>query len=220
MILTSRERWHSLCQRLEAFFASERLINSTYDDLIKAYTEEGRHYHNLDHINDGLDKLDEVRDLGLTSDPDGIEVAWWFHDAVYDTTSHVNEEASAAVANNILKSLGFSDKLLAHIGLRMQVVELILATKHDLLPGTEDGRLIVDIDLASLGTSQEIFDQNTANIRKEYAHVSDEDFIRGIAQFFRKFLEGRPSIYLTEHFRKIYETQAQENLKRVIAKAV
>ena len=208
-----------MCQRLGAFFASDKLIDSSYDDLIKAYTEHGRHYHNLGHINDGLDKLDEVRDLGLASDPNGIEVAWWFHDAVYDTRSHVNEESSAAVANNILKNLGFSDKLLAHIDLRIKVTQLILATKHDFLPGTEDGRLMVDIDLSSLGTPPEIFDQNTADIRKEYAHVSDDDFVRGRVQFFRKFLEGRPSIYSTKHFRDIYEKQAQENLKRLITVA-
>lgn len=218
MLLTTRKRWHSLCQRLGAFFASEKLLNKAYDDLITAYTEPGRYYHNLEHISDGLNKLDEVR--SLISDPDGIEMAWWFHDAVYDTTSSVNEEASAAVANNVLKGLGFSDKLVAHIGLRMQVMQLILLTKHDFIPTIEDGQLIVDIDLASLGTPPEIFDLNTANIRNEYAHVSDEDFVRGRAEFFRKFLQGRPSIYLTKYFRDIYEIQAQENLKRVIAKAI
>lgn len=220
MILTTRERWYALCQRFGIPSSLDKLIHANYDDLAEVYTAPGRYYHTLDHINDGLNKLDEIRSLHLSSTPDVIEMAWWFHDAIYDATSSVNEESSAKMANTALNTLGLSNELYFHLHLRIQVAELILATKHDLPPITDNGRLIVDIDLASLGTPPEIFDLNTANIRKEYAHVSDDDFARGRAGFFRKFLEQRPSIYLTEYFRNLYEAQAQKNLKRIIANAV
>ena len=96
-------------------------------------------------------------------------------------------------------------------------MKFIIATTHDHIPRNNDARLMVDIDLASLGTPPEIFDQNTANIRKEYSHVSDDHFRRGRAQFFKKMLENRPSIYLTPYFRERYEAQAQENIAKTIA---
>ena len=222
----SRERWNALCGKLGALDnpkakrifagdnrASGRLVNRIYDKLIAAYTGPERHYHNLNHINSGLEKLDEVYNLDLNPNPDALEMAWWWHDFIYNIHSNSNEDQSAASANMALKELNVPAKF------RIHVMQLIIATKHDYIPDSFDRRLIIDIDLTSLGNSPEIFDQNTANIRKEYAHVSNQDFVKKRAQFFRKFLEGRPSIYLTNIFRNRYEAQAQENLKRTIEKS-
>ena len=214
---TTRQRFVELCQRIGAKDNQTigRTINSTYDRLVTAYAESDRYYHNLNHISDGLEKLDEVRHLA--DNPDVLEMAWWWHDVIYDTTSNINEEASAAVANNVLKTLGLSDNLLSHIELRIHIMQLILATKHIHIPEAEDSRLIVDIDLVSLATPPEVFDQNTANIRKEYSWVPDDSFRIGRAEFFSKLLTSRPSIYLTDYFRNRYEAQARENLKRITA---
>lgn len=204
---TTRERWTALCQKLGAKDNSSTgiTISGTFYELYRTYSGSDRHYHNFIHISDGLGPLDEIRHLA--EDPDSLEAAWWFHDIIYDTKNSTNEEESAIFANTALQSLGIT------IAPRVRVVKLIAATKHDHIPDRKDLQLIIDIDLASLAVTPDVFDQNTANIRKEYAWVSDEDFRIGRVKFFQKLLKGRPSIYLTDYFRNKYEAQAQENLK-------
>ena len=63
--------------------------------------------------------------------------------------------------------------------LRERVRQLILLTRHDRPPDSEDGKLIVDIDLASLAVPPGEFDHNTQLIRQEYPHVSEDKFRQG-----------------------------------------
>ena len=211
--MITKERWMNLCLRIGAEDnpITRTNINARYNELIAAYTGPDRHYHNLDHINDGLEKIDKVRHLAWN--PDAIEMAWWWHDFVYNTKSKLNEDKSAEMADNVLREFKVS------IELRAWIIALIYATKHIYLPEPEDYDLclMIDIDLASLGAPPEIFDRNTANIRKEQAWLSIRDFRKGRVEFFRKMLKDRPSVYLTQCFRDKYEAQAQENLKRTMA---
>jgi predicted metal-dependent HD superfamily phosphohydrolase len=172
------------------------------------YTRSDRFYHDINHINDGLNNFEEIRHLA--EDPNSLEMAWWWHDFVYDTRSSTNELNSALKAGCILVNLGIQKSF------RHKVIQRIVATKHDHIPNDFDSKLIVDIDMASLGTPPNIFDQNTSNIRQEYLHISDEEFRVGRIEFFRKFLASQPSIYLTDYFRDKYEAQAQENLRRLL----
>src|SRR5215467_4942919 len=66
------------------------------DELVRAYRAPDRHYHNLAHIEAMLDLMRWHR--GALSDPTSVEAAIWFHDAVYDTRRHDNEEKSAELA--------------------------------------------------------------------------------------------------------------------------
>lgn len=209
-MLAARERFKALCTRLGARDNPKtgRTIDTTYDELFAAYTGPDRHYHDIGHISDGLGKLDEVRHLAEC--PDYLEMAWWFHDFVYDTRSKVNEYNSALLADRILWELGVQSAI------RNIVVWLIMATKHDHVPANRDQRLIIDIDLVSLALPPEEFDKMSEKIRLEY-NIPVEMYRIGRANFFKKMLENRPSIYLTKYFREKYEAQAQENLKRTIA---
>ena len=94
---------------------------------------------------------------------------------------------------------------------------LILLTRHDREPPDIDGKLMVDIDLASLARPAEVFDENTRLIRKEYPHVRDEEFARGRREMLARFL-ARPRIYYTDLFRDRYEQRARANLSRALAK--
>ena len=49
------------------------------DELLAAYGSPGRSYHDLRHLTEVLDRLD---DLGCDDPP--VLLAAWFHDAVYD----------------------------------------------------------------------------------------------------------------------------------------
>jgi predicted metal-dependent HD superfamily phosphohydrolase len=196
-------RWTNLCRRL-ALTPSDRY----FDLLWRAYTAPDRHYHNIRHIAGCLAELDRVNDE--CDNPAAIEMAIWFHDCVYDPMRLDNEERSAEQAKVALTQMGASDDLIA------QVAHLILDTKHISPPQTHDGQVLVDIDLASLGQSPEIFDAHGQLIRDEYSHLDDATFDRGRIEMFERFL-ARPRLYFTESFSRRYETQARENLKRTLA---
>ena len=177
--------------------------------LIADYTGSDRFYHDLRHIAECLTELDAVRDRA--GNPATIELAIWFHDVIYDGRRTDNEERSAELANGQLASLGFAE------GIRREVHRLILCTRHDREPPDLDGKIMVDIDLASLGRPAEVFDENTRLIRREYPHVADADFARGRRDMLGRFL-ARPRIYYTDAFRDRYEANARQNLTRALAK--
>jgi predicted metal-dependent HD superfamily phosphohydrolase len=153
--------------------------------------------------------LDLVR--GQCEQPAEIELALWFHDAVYVPGAADNERRSADWAVHELESAGASQHLSASIR------SLILVTQHDAVPTTPDEQVIADIDLAILGASGERFLEYEAQVRKEYAWVPDSVFGRERAKLLRGFL-ARPSIYSTEFFRERLEPQARQNIAASLAR--
>jgi predicted metal-dependent HD superfamily phosphohydrolase len=95
-----------------------------YARLAQAYSEPHRYYHTFRHVTECLDVFDSARHLA--DQPDAVEIAIWFHDAVYDTRSSDNEERSAILARQCLLEAGVGN------GFVDTVSQLIVATKsHD-----------------------------------------------------------------------------------------
>ena len=209
-MLATRERFSSLCLRIGAKYnlATGRTIDATYDELVNAYTGPNRHYHNLAHIDEGLGELDEVKHLAL--DPDALEMAWWWHDFVYNIPAKDNELLSAVAAFKTLSELSVPSFT------SVKVLVRIMPTLHSYIPNYFDDWLMVDIDLVRIAAPPELFIKNSEDIRQEYG-ASIEEFRVGQAEFFRNFIIGRSSVYLTDYFRNKYESRAQENIKRVLA---
>ncbi|MDP3640483.1 MAG: N-methyl-D-aspartate receptor NMDAR2C subunit, partial [Nanoarchaeota archaeon] len=163
-----RTNWNDLCSRLHV---SQEEAQQTLQDLQQRYGEPHRQYHNLDHIAHCLNEFDAAR--RLAEQPDLVQLALWFHDCVYEPGNPENELNSAEVA------LAFGE----NIGLgaldRLRVYELIITTQYVIRPGTDDARLIWDVDFSSLGLLWEEFSQNSQNIREEFKHVPDELFYAG-----------------------------------------
>ena len=201
-----RERWLNLCSRICSCgdFNAQLEI---YSDLNTRYTAPDRHYHNLEHIEACLRELDTARAAALHAD--AIEMAIWFHDAIYDSHRSDNEEQSAQLAIAACRCLGA-----AH--LCEEVAELIRATNHRAPPTTPDAALLIDIDLSILGTPAAIFDRYELAIRAEYAWVSAADFRTGRAKVLRHFLD-RPRLFTTDQFFARCEKPARENLARSLA---
>ena len=90
-----RDETHDdLRQRLaRALVANSGIVNRIPDIDPLLYDAPGRHYHNLRHIRHCLAELDAAK--SLAKDPTSVELAIWFHDAVYDPQCHDNEERSA-----------------------------------------------------------------------------------------------------------------------------
>src|ERR1700744_4870765 len=111
----------------------------TRDDLIAAYAAPNRHYHNLAHVEDCLDKLAGISSLSATEREILTEAIWW-HDVVYDPTRSDNEQLSAQLAEK-------------HVAqhLREDVGRLIRLTRtHEVDPGDRLGAILISIDLSIL----------------------------------------------------------------------
>ncbi|CAM2065413.1 hypothetical protein SCOR_08535 [Sulfidibacter corallicola] len=179
-----------------------------FEALVKAYTEPHRAYHDLSHVSACLTALDEARDLA--QDPKQVEIAIWFHDAIYRTTGSDNELKSARWAASELIRSGVAR------GFAERVSELIQATVHRAQVEDDDARLLVDIDLGILGQPPEIYDRYERDIRQEYRLVPGFLFRCKRAEILEGFL-ARPRIYNTDFFFQRWEKPARDNLTRAIA---
>jgi len=198
-------RWSLLWKSLGAKSRGELV----YDDLVMAYAEPQRAYHTFAHIQDCLALFDAAS--MLAQHPAELEAALWLHDVVYDPRAADNEERSADWAENMLTNGGVSGEAVG------RVRALILATKHQALPGDPDQALLVDIDLSILGRDAPAFARYEQQVRREYGHVPEADFRAGRGAILEAFLK-RKFIYQTFLFRERYEAQARQNLVRSLAK--
>ncbi|MGI9335315.1 MAG: HD domain-containing protein [Gammaproteobacteria bacterium] len=196
------ERWQSLMQRMGVAENAD-----TFEKLLAAYSEPHRFYHTTEHISKCLEHLDEATHLAGSHEE--VEAALWFHDAVYDPQSEDNEARSASWAAEFLTYAGLCERT------STRVRDHILATQHDAAPCDADSALVVDIDLAILGSTPPEYQVFETNVRKEYEWVPGPLFRRKRRAILSSFLE-RPNIYLNEHWRSRYEASARGNLRSAI----
>jgi predicted metal-dependent HD superfamily phosphohydrolase len=206
-VSATAERFAVLCRRLGARGDASQAAA----DLLRRWAEPDRAYHNLDHLRHCLARLDDVTVVGAGADPDLVEAALWFHDAVYDARSADNEARSAELAREALAMLGVPDET------ARRVAALVLLTRHREPPTEPEGRLLCDIDLSILGESADDFERYDQAIRREYAWVPDPIYRRERAAVLRGLLERQP-LYATPHLRERYEQPARANLQRALAR--
>lgn len=198
--------WQMVCQ---AVGADQERAQALLTELERAYRGPGRFYHTLDHIQAMLAWVERVKDEA--SDLPALRLAVWFHDCVYDPRASDNEERSALYAEQALASLALSNELI------QKVSRLILCTKtHEVDAAWRDGQLLLDADLAVLGSPPRMYDAYAQAIRQEYSHVPARVYASARRQILYAFLR-RPRIYLTETMYADLEQQARENLNREIA---
>ena len=179
-----------------------------FAQLKAAYAEPQRHYHTLQHLGECLAAFDGVQ--SLAGHPHAVEMALWFHDAIYDVKGHENEQRSADWARDALLAAGVTSESAQHVH------DLVMATRHTAVPQGRDEQLLVDIDLSILGAERARFDEYEQQIRKEYSYVPGFLFRRKRKQILLGFVD-RPAIYSTPHFHAALEARARDNLRRVTA---
>lgn len=179
-----------------------------FADLTARYCETHRAYHTLQHLRECFDHLAAARDLAER--PVEIELALWFHDAIYDPQRNDNEERSAELAVELMDHAG------ADQCLKDRVQQLVLTTKHTAIPPDLDARLLVDIDLAILGAAPTRFDEYEQQVRQEYTWVPEAEFRKGRSRILLQFLK-RPRLYLTDWFAERFEQSARDNLQRSLS---
>jgi predicted metal-dependent HD superfamily phosphohydrolase len=179
------------------------------DRLLAAWGEPHRRYHTVRHLGDCLALFEATSQFA--TNPCEVEIALWFHDAIYDLKAKDNEARSAAWAERELVA--------ARVGAdaRARVQDLVMATCHAALPWTDDARLLVDIDLSILGAEPERFDEYEVQVRQEYAWVPGPLFRRKRREILQGFL-ARRHIYATDWFQRRFEAAARTNLTRSVAR--
>lgn len=196
----SRERWFRVWRDASGHGDGA----AWFDTLSSRYAEPHRHYHTARHIVECLDEFDPARHLA--TQPVALELAIWFHDAIYDTHASDNEEQSALLAEQCLADA------LTNSDLRVAVRDLVLVTKTHHASNHPDAPLLVDIDLSILGQPETRFWEYEQQIRREYAWVPDAVFAAKRVEILDRFL-ARDRIYATDWFFQVCERQARSNLK-------
>jgi len=149
------------------------------------------------------------RAAALMKLPDAVELALWFHDAVYAPGARDNEQRSADLFRLWGRAWFFP-------ALVDKITGFILITKHRQPPDEGDESYVVDIDLSSFGEDWPIFLRDTRNVRNEQAHVPDAVYHPAHARFLNMLL-NRPSIFHTDFFFGCYEESARRNIERLLA---
>ncbi|MEB3790697.1 metal-dependent hydrolase [Acinetobacter sp. IK40] len=177
-----------------------------FNKLIAAYSEKQRAYHTLQHLYECLTLLDSIRpDL---KDAYSVELALWFHDAIYDPQAKDNE----------LKSAELFEKYMAQ-DLSVEIVEKIkrwiIATQKHESTNELDLQFLLDIDLAILAASPERFEEYEQQIQQEYAWVDPDVYSIKRKEVLAHFYQAEP-LYQTEYFQQNFEQRAKQNLNRIL----
>ncbi|MBV1776507.1 N-methyl-D-aspartate receptor NMDAR2C subunit [Burkholderiaceae bacterium DAT-1] len=200
----------NFCTAWQATWSSLGLIPNPdcFDELIARYSAPHRHYHGLQHL---AECLQLFRAFAASAEhPSEVEIALWFHDAIYEPLRHDNEQRSADWAHDVLLTAGAAHPIAD------RVHALIMATRHTAEPEGLDAQLVVDIDLAILGAAPERFAEYERQVRAEYGHVPGFLFRRKRQAILKQFL-SRPALYGTASMRDRFELRARENLIATIS---
>jgi predicted metal-dependent HD superfamily phosphohydrolase len=199
----------SWVQLLARFAVSPADAYPLFDRLVAAHSEPHRHYHTLEHLSEMFKVVGKLADAA--ADPVAVQLAIWFHDAVYDPRAKDNERQSALLAANALRPLGVPEATLQH------VAEMIEATAHVFTADADaDTAVLLDADLAILSAEERRYARYAADIRREYAWVPDVPYREGRTKVLEGFL-NRPRIYRTDRMHAVAEEPARRNLRGEIA---
>ena len=192
--------------RLLAHYSEGGDVASAGSRIIEAYEQPHRHYHDLRHLTEVLLHVDDL--APAARDGDVVRLAAWFHDVVYDPTRTDNEDASAAVAVEVLGDLGLRAASCTAVA---RLIRLTAA--HEPPPGDCDGAVLCDADLAVLGSEPARYDEYAEGVRHEYAHLPTAVFAAGRADVLRG-LAARDPLFRTAAARLRWEARARANMGR------
>lgn len=174
------------------------------DRLAERYREPHRRYHDLRHLQEVLQTVDDLADAA--DDVDAVRWAAWFHDAVYDVHRDDNEERSAQLAEQDLAALGLDRALVSEVSRLVR-----LTATHQPEDDDANGAVLCDADLRILAADPWRHAEYVADVRAEYAHVPDPEFRAGRAAILRALLSsGR--LFRTERAYTRWEERARANL--------
>lgn len=215
------EKKLSMTTNLEAHFhataielGAKQATSEVFAELRTAYEDRARTYHSLEHVDECITLLTDVR--ATLDNPAEVAMAVWFHDAVYATHPFASsEEQSAALARKSCARMGIADPV------ARRIASMVRATKNHQLPVEDpdvherDAATLFDVDLAILGADPVRYARYERDVRLEYGWVPEGLYRSKRAKILRAF-SARPSIYRTSPLHDRLEKRARENIDRAV----
>jgi predicted metal-dependent HD superfamily phosphohydrolase len=190
------------------------------DALLARYAEPHRHYHTATHIMFVLRHLRDMAQASMTQPSPQLVAAALYHDAIYDPTVDTNEALSAVLAANDLAEIGWPSQRCG------SVAAMIVATAGHLVDpaegsgGSGDGAtetaMLLDADLAILGSEPGAYQAYANGVRAEYAHIDDGQWQSGRLTVLQHFLD-RPRLFVTDFMYAAAEHRARANIEAELA---
>lgn len=183
--------WSRACAEAGATASPER-IRQVGEALLARWCDPARRFHDLRHLADVLNRVDEL--VEETHEPALVRLAAWYHGAIFDAETKAtyearggeNETASAVLAHEQLLELGVPERA-AH-----RVAQLVTALlRHAPDPADFDCAVLCDADLGMLAAEPQRYKAYLADVRKEYEHIPDRDFVRARVAILTRLLERR-----------------------------
>lgn len=173
------------------------------DELLAAWDRPG--YHDLLHLTEVLDRLDQLSAGGADFDRPAVDLAAWFHDAVYAGADD-DEEESARWAERALPE-----------SYAVEVARLVRMTVEHRPDGSDaNACALSDADLAILAAPHDRYDVYVAGVRADFAHVPEAEFAAGRRAVLQD-LADRPRLFRTPQAVDLWEAPARANLARELS---
>lgn len=209
--------WWTLDVRVVAPHAPDNdVVARAGAELLARWNEPARRYHTTTHLVEMFGALEELEEAGEINDRQCsvARLAAWFHDAVYDPAARPgsNEADSASLARNTLQRLSFGDEDIDSITRLTR-----LTARHDTDASEPLDAAFHDADLWILSSPRARFDSYCDQVREEYAIVADAQYRNGRSAILGPLMH-RDRIYRTTHALHHWETPAQINLGRELAR--
>ena len=206
MTIDLATRWHCLIAPLVPDAARRE---AEFQRLATAYQAPTRHYHTLRHLEALLRRLDAIE----LHDRTVVELAVWFHDAVYHALKSDNEARSAAEALAFLKESTL-------VPARQQRVAFLIGrtANHTQFQPPDDADLLafLDADLSILGAPADVYREYAQQIRREYRRVPLLLYRPGRRKMLASMLAA-PVLFHTPTWRAELDAAARRNLQAELA---
>lgn len=178
-----------------------------WNEIMSYYGAKSRAYHNLDHLRQMLGGLETWTGQAV-QDAEILGFSIFYHDLIYQVPGRNNEARSAQRAVEVLEELGLAEDRIARCH------DQILATKTHQLNRQDDPdqAILLDLDLAILGSEREDYRDYSQRIRREYRIIPGPLYRSGRKKVLRSLMD-LPRLFHTVNYRERYESIARDNLQ-------
>lgn len=192
-------------------------IRSAGESLLHRWSSPERRFHNLKHLLSVLSRVDELTEE--THEPDLVRLAAWYHGAVFASdlaATQANkggedEVASADVALSELLALGVPEAR------AQRVHDLVVhLARHTTDRSDPDSAVLCDADLAMLAVEPQRYKAYLEELRAEYSHIPQRDFLQARQRILRKLL-ARRSLFISPLSER-WEEPARQNVTAELAR--
>ena len=155
-------------------------IKCDVNTLLSMWNESHRHYHNLNHLNDLIEQINENKSKYSEKEYEKLMLTALFHDCVYYPTSSTNEEDSAKFLIECAVDKSNSDIL--------EVKQMVLDTKtHKSTTPLSESFNKFDMSIVERDFSELLEWEN--GIHEEFSVYPKEEYKEGRVKFLESLLD-------------------------------